>query len=81
MFYSKRDICEMFHITPTTIVRWSDPDTGNGFPAAVRLGIARPGQRSQCRVGYPKEEVDAWAQARMDARTPPPKGHHLSTGR
>lgn len=72
MFYSKTECCSMFHITPTTLVRWADPKHGNGFPAPVRLGISRPDKRSQCRVGYPKAEVDEWAQARMNERKAPP---------
>jgi predicted DNA-binding transcriptional regulator AlpA len=76
-YYSMHETCEMFGVTRTTIGRWEDPNDENycGFPARVHLGVVRPSsdtlgrrKRSNCRIGYPVEEVDAWDQQRKDAR-------------
>ena len=74
-FYSLKEVCEMFGVTRTTIARW---ECDCGFPIRVHLGLVKPTRlpngrtkRSNCRVGYPDVEVDAWAQRRMDERLPP----------
>ena len=80
MFYSMSEVCSMFNVSRTTIGRWEHPKHGCGFPRRVHLGIVRPvvgkrvHKRSNCRIGYPKSEVDAWAKARMDERQLPLNG-------
>jgi predicted DNA-binding transcriptional regulator AlpA len=78
-YYSMREVCEMFGVTRTTIGRWENPkDKGYCyFPPRVFLGPVHSSKsmtaengikRSNCRVGYPIEEVDVWDQSRKDAR-------------
>ena len=74
-FYSMEEVCRMFGVTRTTIARW---ERDCGFPQRTLLGLVKPTRlangrtkRSNCRVGFPDVEVDAWAQARLDERTPP----------
>lgn len=72
------EVCELFGVSRTTIDRW---EQDCGFPKRVYLGhVAKVRlcektsrrflrtKRSNCRIGFPVAEVDAWAQARMDAR-------------
>jgi predicted DNA-binding transcriptional regulator AlpA len=72
LFYSMSEVCEMFGVSRTTIGRWEDEA---GFPPRVYLGVVRPSsdtlgrrKRSNCRIGFPCSEVDAWAKTRMDNR-------------
>jgi predicted DNA-binding transcriptional regulator AlpA len=74
-FYSMEEVCLMFGVSRTTIARW---EKENGFPLRAYLGSAKPTRladgrtkRSNCRIGFPDVEVDSWAQARLDERTPP----------
>jgi predicted DNA-binding transcriptional regulator AlpA len=79
-FLSMQEVCVMFGVSRSTIDRWEEDC---GFPGRVHLGEAKPvsfqtklgrkvTKRSNCRIGFPDEEVNAWAQQRMDAR--PSKG-------
>jgi predicted DNA-binding transcriptional regulator AlpA len=69
-FYSMQQVCAKFGVSRTTIGRWEEK---NGFPCRVALGIVSddPTARRNCRIGFPDTEVDAWAQARVDARVHP----------
>ena len=81
-YYSMREVCEMFGVTRTTIGRWEDPEDPDfcGFPPRVYLGPVHTSKnsrgqtkKSNCRIGYPVDEVDAWDQQRKDARHVPSK--------
>jgi transcriptional regulator with XRE-family HTH domain len=85
LYYSMKEVCEMFGVTRATISRWEHPKTGCGFPQRVYLGLRKPvsyatglgkriTKRSNCRIGYPIAEVDAYNELRMGERLPPPKG-------
>jgi predicted DNA-binding transcriptional regulator AlpA len=84
LFYSMREVCVAFGVSRSTIDRW---EVESGFPKRVYLGhvgVVRlhdkttrrflRTKRSNCRIGFPCSEVDAWAQARMDARKPLKEG-------
>lgn len=85
LFYSMLQVCELFGVARSTIDRW---ERECGFPPRVYLGHVAPvrlhdkttrrylrTKRSNCRIGFPKAEVDAWTKARMDARAPLKEGH------
>jgi predicted DNA-binding transcriptional regulator AlpA len=83
-FLSMQEVCVMFGVSRSTIDRW---EVDCGFPGRVRLGVAEPvsyrtklgrtvTKRSNCRIGFPDVEVNAWAQQRMDAR--PSQGDRAS---
>jgi predicted DNA-binding transcriptional regulator AlpA len=76
-FYSMDEVCGLYGVSRTTITRW---EKENSFPVRVRLGTVSddPTARPNGRIGFPVKEVDAWAQARMDARTSPKKGNQSS---
>ena len=74
-FYTLNEVCVMFGVTRTTIERW---ERDCGFPPRAYLGLVKPTRlrdgrtkKSNCRVGFPDVEVNAWAQQRMDKRTAP----------
>jgi predicted DNA-binding transcriptional regulator AlpA len=81
-FLSLGEVCTIFGVSRTTIARWEEE---LGFPRRVYLGAVRPTRlrngrtkRSNCRIGYPEEEVIAWAQKRMDERrSPQPEADEL----
>lgn len=82
-FYTLDEVCSMFGVTRTTIARW---EADNGFPPRVLLGLVKPTRlkdgrtkRSNCRVGFPDVEVDAWAKRRMDERPTPSNGDDVAS--
>jgi hypothetical protein len=69
LFYSMREVCEMLGVARSTIDRW---ELESGFPKRVYLGHVAPvrlhdkrtrvylrTKRSNCRIGFPKDEGDA----------------------
>jgi len=77
-YYSMREVCEMFNVTRTSIKRWEEEC---GFPLRVTLGPVHSSKdklgrkkRSNCRIGFPVEEVDAYDKERKDARAPSKEG-------
>lgn len=74
MFLSPKQCCLLLLIGRTTLMqRWSNPKSKwyVGFPSPVPLGLTRAGKRRQCRLGFPKHEVDEWIQARLKKRQTP----------
>lgn len=85
-YYSMFEVCEMFGVSRTTIGRWENPNDPDycHFPPRVYLGPVHSSRnrlgdtkRSNCRIGYPVDEVDAWDQQRKDARKLPSKEGQL----
>ena len=60
-FYSRKQLRIIVLLSPTQIARL---ERAQSFPRRVRLGLYR-----NSRVGWPKDEVDAWVLARIDARS------------
>ena len=60
-FFSKKQLRELVLLSATQIARL---ERRKKFPRRVRLGLLR-----NSRVGWPKDEVNAWVQAKIDARS------------
>ena len=60
-FFSKKQLREIVLLSATQISRLEGKQK---FPKRVRLGLFR-----NSRVGWPKDEVNAWVQAKIDARS------------
>jgi predicted DNA-binding transcriptional regulator AlpA len=82
LYFTMREVCQMFNVSRPTIGRWEDPKSDDycGFPQRVHLGPVHTSsnklggkKRSNCRIGFPVDEVDAWDAARKAARTAPSK--------
>jgi predicted DNA-binding transcriptional regulator AlpA len=55
-FYTSKELCEVLHITPSTLRRWRKADIA---PEAYAIGPQRH--------GYKKTDVAAWLEARRSA--------------
>jgi hypothetical protein len=85
-WYTMSQVCKMFHVTRPTIGRW---EADSGFPPRRYFGHTRSfsqksryGEKytrgSNCRVLFPAEAVDTWAETRP-ARPPSQEGDNSST--